>query len=95
MHVQVPLQVGEVDIGEVVRVVDARVVDKHVQPPEGLNGPLNQARGSFRGRDVRVVSHSRPTGGDYLLGRPSGWSGISAPSVDGDAPVIDNYVRAA
>ena len=95
MHIEVPPQVGKVDIGEVIRVVDACVVDQHVQPTKRLEGQLDQPRGSLRGRDVGGVSHNRPTGGAYRLGSPLGWSGISAASVDGDAQVVDNHVRAA
>jgi hypothetical protein len=95
VHIQVPPEVGKVDIWEFVRVVDACVVDQHVQPTERLEGQLDQLRGSFRGRNVRGVSYNRSTGGAYRLGSPSGWSGVSAASVDTDAQVIDNHARAA
>ena len=90
VHIQVSPQVGRVDTGEVVCVVDACVVDQHVERPKRLEGQLDQPRGSLHGGDVRGVSHNRPTGAAYCLGSPPGWSGISAASVDSDAEIIDD-----
>jgi hypothetical protein len=95
VHIEVPPQVGKVDIGELVRVVDAGIVDQHVQPTECLESQLDQPRRSLLGRNVRGVSYNRPTVGGYRLGSPSGWFGISAFSVDSDASVIDNHARSA
>jgi hypothetical protein len=94
VHIEVPPKVGKFDIGELIRVVDACIVDQHVQPTKRLESYLDQPRGSLRGRDVRGVSHNRPTGGAYSFGSVSGWSDISTASVDSDSQVIDNYVRA-
>ena len=94
VHIEMPPKIGKVDIGECVRVVDARVVDEHVQPPELLKGRLDQPRDPSAVEMSEKSAMADPPAARIASAARRAGTGISAASVDPDTCVIDDHPRA-
>ena len=87
----VPLHVGHVDEHPVPE--DPGVVHEHVEPPEGLNGGIDETLGALPVRHVLAVGHRLAAETADLLHDLAGRPGRSPRPIDFSAEVVDDHLR--